>query len=131
MNLFPVVILAGGLATRLRPLTENIPKSLIEINHEPFIAHQLRLLAKNNISKVVLCVGFLGEQIEAYVKKGAHFGLEVSYVQDGHLLLGTGGAIKKALPTLGEAFFVLYGDSYLMCDYQAIQYAFMKSKKKG
>jgi MurNAc alpha-1-phosphate uridylyltransferase len=131
MNLFPVIILAGGLATRLRPLTESIPKSLIAINGEPFIAHQLRLLAKNKINKVILCVGFLGEKIEAYVKNGADFGLEVSYVQDGNPLLGTGGAIKKALPLAGNAFFVLYGDSYLMCDYQAIQHAFIHSQKKG
>lgn len=131
MSVFPVVILAGGLATRLRPLTEKIPKSLIEINGEPFIAHQLRLLAKNNIRHVVLCVGFLGEQIETFVKKGADFGLEVSYVHDGNPLLGTAGAVKQALPELGEAFFILYGDSYLMCDYQAIQKAFITSKKQG
>jgi NDP-sugar pyrophosphorylase family protein len=140
MKACPVVILAGGMATRLRPLTEKIPKSLIEINGEPFIAHQLRLLAKNKMTKVVLCIGFLGEQIEKYVKDGSAFGLEVSYVHDGASLLGTGGAIKKALsrhvlkpgtPGLGDTFFVLYGDSYLVCDYQAIQKKFIASQKKG
>ena len=127
--LFPVVILAGGLATRLRPLTETIPKALIEINGEPFIAHQLRLLRKNNITQVVLCLGFLGEQITEYVGDGSRFELNVSYVFDGPTLLGTAGAIKQALPLLKDDFFVLYGDSYLPCDYLAVQQAFIESQQ--
>src|SRR3990167_1279360 len=126
---YPVAILAGGLATRLRPITEKIPKALLEVAGEPFIAHQLRLLQKSKIEQVVLCVGFLGEQIKDFVREGHQFGLQVSYVFDGPQLLGTGGAIKQALPALGEAFFILYGDSYLPCDYLAVQTSFEKSKK--
>ena len=69
-DLYQVVILAGGLATRLRPVTETIPKSLIEINGEPFIQHQLRLLQQHGIKNVVLCVGYLGEQIEKVIEDG-------------------------------------------------------------
>lgn len=128
---FPVVILAGGLATRLRPVTETIPKSLVEINNEPFIAHQLRLLKSNGIQKVVLCIGYLGDMIMDYVSDGTKFGLSVTYSFDGPKLLGTGGAIKKALPLLEEHFFVLYGDSYLPCSYAQVQHAFIKQKKLG
>lgn len=130
-NSLSVVILAGGLATRLRPVTEKIPKSLIDINGEPFIAHQLRLLQKNGIKKVVLCVGFLGEQIESFVGDGRAFGLKVSYSYDGPRLLGTAGAIKQALPLLNESFFVMYGDSYLPCDYASIQTVFEQSGKQA
>jgi N-acetyl-alpha-D-muramate 1-phosphate uridylyltransferase len=123
-TMFPIVILAGGLATRLRPLTEKIPKALLEINGKPFIHHQLKLLHSKGIRRVVICAGFLGEMIEEYVKEGRQYGLDVRYSFDGAKLLGTGGAIKRALPLLGDAFFVLYGDSYLPCDYQAVQKAF-------
>jgi len=82
-NLYPVVIIAGGLATRLRPLTETIPKSLVDINGEPFIAHQLRQLRANDVKSVVMCLGYLGEQVVDFVGDGSRFGLEVSYVFDG------------------------------------------------
>lgn len=128
-NSFSVAILAGGLATRLHPVTMTLPKSLIPINHEPFIAHQLRLLRKNNIRHVVLCTGYLGEQIEDFVGNGDAFDLKVTYVNDGPILLGTAGAIKQALPHLTDSFFVLYGDSYLPCDYSNIQHSFIRSNK--
>jgi NDP-sugar pyrophosphorylase family protein len=127
--MFPVAILAGGLATRLHPLTETIPKALVDVNGEPFVAHQLRLLHASGIERAVLCVGHLGEVIQGYVGSGERFGLRVDFSFDGEQLLGTGGAIKHALPMLGEAFFVLYGDSYLPCDYRAIQAAFVASKR--
>ena len=126
---FPVAILAGGLATRLRPQTESVPKALIDINGEPFLAHQLRLLRALGIDKVVLCVGYLGEQIVRLVGDGSQFGLQVAYSFDGPALLGTAGAIKQALFLLDESFFVLYGDSYLECDYRAIQTAFERAGK--
>src|ERR1041385_7195439 len=122
--MLPVAILAGGLATRLRPVTEKIPKSLVEINGEPFLAHQLRLLASRGIRRVTLCVGYLGEMVEAFAGDGGRFGLEVTYSPDGPQLRGTGGAVAQALPLLGEDFFVLYGDSYLPCDYAAVERAF-------
>ena len=128
---YPVAILAGGLATRLRPITEKIPKALLSIQGEPFIYHQLRLLRKNGIREVVICAGYLGEMIEEYVGHGSSFGLQVKYIFDGPILLGTGGALKKALPLLGENFFVLYGDSYLPIDFLAVQQAFIKGQKQA
>jgi MurNAc alpha-1-phosphate uridylyltransferase len=127
--LLPVAILAGGLSTRLRPLTEKIPKSLLEVNGEPFIAHQLRLLRANGVRRVVLCVGHLGEMIRDVLKDGGAYGVEVDYSFDGASLLGTAGAVKNALPKLGDAFFVLYGDSYLVCDYAVIARSFSSSGK--
>lgn len=123
---YPVVILAGGLATRLHPITETIPKSMIPIHGEPFIAHQLRLLKKNRIERVIMCLGFLGEQIINYIGNGQQFGLDVTYTHDGPTLLGTAGAIKNALSLVNNRFFVLYGDSYLLCPFLAIQKAFDK-----
>ncbi len=124
---FTVAILAGGLATRLKPLTATMPKALVEVNGEPFIAHQLRLLRRHGIERVVCCVGYLGEMTRACIGDGARFGLEVEFSFDGPRLLGTAGAIKKALPLLGESFFVLYGDTYLLCDFRAVQRAFVES----
>lgn len=125
--MLPVAILAGGLATRLRPVTERIPKSLIEIAGEPFIAHQLRLLRREKIEHVVLCVGYLGEMIRDLIGDGRRFGMKVDYSFDGEPLLGTGGALRRALPLLGESFFVLYGDSYLDINYAPVLAAFRQS----
>src|SRR5579864_6791465 len=127
--MLPVAILAGGLATRLRPMTDKIPKALIEINGQPFIAHQLRLLAGRGIARVVLCLGYRGEMVRDYVRDGWNFGLQVNYSFDGPELRGTAGAIHQALPLLGESFFVLYGDSYLPCDYAAVEHSFTESGK--
>ena len=127
----PAAILAGGLATRLRPLTQHVPKSLLEINGRPFIAHQLELLRACGITRVVICAGFLGEQIVRYVQDGQAFGIDVRYSFDGDRLLGTGGALRRALPHLGPEFFVLYGDSYLPCNYAAVFQAFRKSSGPG
>lgn len=123
----PVAILAGGLAKRLRPLTGRMPKSLIEVAGRPFIIHQLNLLRRKGLKEVVLCVGYLGEQIQKVVGDGALWGVRVKYVFDGPKLLGTGGALRHALPELGDAFFVMYGDSYLDCDYVAIERFFRRS----
>jgi NDP-sugar pyrophosphorylase family protein len=127
--LLPVAILAGGLATRLRPVTEKVPKSLLELNGEPFIFHQLRLLKTHGVQRVVLCVGHLGEMIRQVVHEGQEFGVKVEYSFDGARLLGTAGAIKNALPTLGDSFLVLYGDSYLVCDYAAVAREFQRAGK--
>jgi NDP-sugar pyrophosphorylase family protein len=130
-KMLPVVILAGGLGTRIRQFGENVPKALLDINGEPFLGHQLRLLHKNGIRHVVLCIGHLAEQIETYTGDGSRFGMKVEYSYDGTVLLGTGGAIRKALPKLEDAFFVLYGDSYLTCDFAAVQNAFQQSGKEA
>ncbi len=127
----PVAILAGGLATRLRPITEKIPKSLVSVAGEPFLAHQLRLLHSRGVRKAVLCVGYLGEMIEKEVGDGAAFGIELGYSFDGPKLLGTGGALRQALPLLGDEFFVLYGDSYLPIDYAAVLETYRASGQPG
>lgn len=127
--MLPVAILAGGLATRLRPLTEKMPKALIAIAGEPFIVRQLKLLKRKGVERVVLCVGYRGEMIREVVGDGRKSGLRVDYSCDWPDLLGTGGALKKALPLTGGEFFVLYGDSYLDCDYGAVQETFRKSGK--
>jgi NDP-sugar pyrophosphorylase family protein len=108
-----VAILAGGLATRLGALSAKVPKSMMEVGGAPFIAHQLRGLAREEFRDVVICTGHLGEQIEGFVGDGSAFGCRVRYSFDGEQLLGTGGALRKALPLLGEGFLVMYGDSYL------------------
>ena len=127
----PVALLAGGMATRLRPITEKIPKLLVEVAGEPFFSHQLRLLKKNGLTKIVLCVGYLGDMIVEQYGDGSKWGVEIQYSFDGEKLLGTGGAIIRALPKLGDAFYVLYGDSYLPVDYQAVGRAFLESGKLG
>ena len=128
---WPVAILAGGLATRLRPMTEKIPKSLIEIAGQPFLAHQLHLLQSAGVRKIVLCVGYRGEMIEQEFQDGSRSGLKLSYSYDGPELLGTGGALKKALPLLAKNFLVLYGDSYLPIEYAEPARAFLASEKLG
>ena len=127
----PVAILAGGLATRLRPITSQVPKLLVEVAGEPFFSHQLRLLKQHGLTKIVLCVGHLGEMIVEQYGDGAKWGVQIDYSFDGEKLLGTGGALVRALPKLGEAFYVLYGDSYLPIDYQAVGRSFLSSGKLG
>jgi NDP-sugar pyrophosphorylase family protein len=129
--MLPLAILAGGLAKRLRPLTETLPKALVPVRGEPFIAHQLRLVRARGVKRVVLCVGYLGGMIREFVGDGRAFGLEVEYSWDGAQPLGTAGAVRAALPLLGESFFLMYGDSYLPCDYRAAGRAFRKAGKQG
>lgn len=127
--ILPVAILTGGLATRLRPITEKIPKALVDVAGKPFVVRQLEYLKQQGIIRVVLCVGHLGEQLEAVVGDGSAFGLDVRYSWDGQRLLGTGGALRQALPLLGEKFFVFYGDSYLPIDFPAVEREFLASGK--
>jgi NDP-sugar pyrophosphorylase family protein len=126
-----VAILCGGRGTRLGSITERIPKSLVEVAGEPFIFHQLRLLRDQGFKDVVLCIGHLGDMIRATVAKGKGLGMRVEYSEDGPLPLKTGGAVKKAIPLLGDNFMVIYGDSYLPIDYEPIIDAFIESKKHG
>src|SRR5687767_7245538 len=127
----PVAILAGGLATRLRPITEKIPKLLVEVAGEPFFSHQIRLLKQAGLTRLVLCVGYLGEKIVELYGDGSKWGVTIDYAFDGPKLLGTGGALIAALPKLGDAFYVLYGDSYLPIDYHAVGDFFLRSGKLG
>jgi len=128
--MLPVIILAGGLAKRMRPLTENIPKALLPVNGKPFIDLQLELLNKNGINRIVLCLGYLGEQIEQYVNS-TDYGMDMVFSYDGVNPLGTGGAVKKAAEITGKAFFVLYGDSYLDINYADVQQVWENSGKSA
>jgi NDP-sugar pyrophosphorylase family protein len=127
----PVALLAGGLATRLRPLTEKVPKVLIPVAGQPFLAHQLRLLRDQGIRRVVLCLGHLGEMVVKEFGDGRDWGIQLDYSFDGPKLLGTGGALRQALPKLGEEFFVLYGDSYLTVPFAPIAECFHRSGQRG
>ena len=127
--MFTVAILAGGLATRLRPITETIPKALVDVAGKPFIVRQLNYLREQGIRQVVLCIGYLGDMVREVVGSGENFGLEVNYSEDGPNLLGTGGALSKAIPYLGDDFFVLYGDSFLPVDFSAVQEAYKTCKQ--
>src|ERR1035441_2410300 len=129
--MLPIAILAGGLATRLRPITETLPKALIEVAGEPFLAHQLRLLRRPGFERVVLGGGHLRAKNGGVAGDGRAFGLHVEYAFDGPQLLGTAGALRRALPLLGDAFAVIYGDSYLPCDCRAALAAFSESGKLG
>ena len=129
--MLPVAILAGGLATRLRPATDHLPKALIDVNGRPFIAWQLEALRDQGASHVIICVGHRGEDIRRIVGGGYDFGLHVDWAFDGPTLLGTAGAIRCALPLLGGPFFVLYGDCYLPIDWCPVQEAFLASGKPG
>jgi N-acetyl-alpha-D-muramate 1-phosphate uridylyltransferase len=125
------VILAGGLAKRLGDLTKATPKALIDVAGKPFLWHQLQLLRKNRVEGAILLVGHLGEQIQDQFGDGSIAGLPLEYSYDGPVLLGTGGAIRRALRLLPERFFVLYGDSYLPCDYRAVEDTFLRSGCEG
>ena len=126
--MFPVVILAGGLATRLGKLTEKIPKSLIQINSNPFVYWQLKLLKESEFSEVYLLVSHFGNQILDFIGDGSKFDLKVNYIFDGEVSLGTGGAILKNLSKLPEKFFLLYGDSYLDIDYLKMEKHFLQEE---
>ncbi len=119
------------MATRLKPVTEKIPKSLLEVGGKPFILHQIDLLKNNKISKVVICASHLGDHIKEYLDDQSIRDIGIEYSFDGDKLLGTGGAIKKTLGLLGENFFVMYGDSYLNTDFQKINEYFFSEKKSG
>ena len=123
----PLALLAGGLATRLGSLTARVPKSLLHVAGEPFIAHQLRFLAAQGVRIIIICCGHFGEQIEGFVSDGGQFGCRVRYSYDGPKPLGTGGAIRKALPLLGPCFWVMYGDSYLTAPFAPVLHAFRTS----
>jgi len=106
-----MVILCGGLATRLGIIAKEIPKSMIDINGKPFLQHQIELLKKHDFDEIILCIGHLGEQIKNYFGDGTKFGINIKYSKDNQL--GVIGAIKNAEPLLRDNFFMMYGDSYL------------------
>lgn len=126
-----VAILAGGLATRLFPFTERIPKSLVEVGGRPFAEHQIELLKRHGVTEIVFLVGHLGEMVRDELGDGSRWGVSIAYAFDGARPLGTGGALRAAVTMLSDPFFVLYGDSYLDCDYAAVAEQFARSGKRG
>jgi N-acetyl-alpha-D-muramate 1-phosphate uridylyltransferase len=126
-----VAILAGGLATRLRPITETIPKAMVPILGKPFLEYQIEFLKKNGVTDLVLCVGYLSEQIEQYFGDGRTRGVSIRYVRDGKTLLGTAGALKRAESQLNDSFFVMYGDSYVFLDFKELYARFRQSNKRA
>ena len=123
-----VAILAGGLATRLGRLTNGQPKSMVPISGKPFLQYQLDLLRRSGVADVVLCIGYLGEQIESYFGDGNKFGVNIKYSREDKLL-GTAGALKNARDLLNDIFFTIYGDSYLFLDFAACM-SYFKSQGK-
>jgi NDP-sugar pyrophosphorylase family protein len=126
--MFPLAILSGGYATRLGSLTADTPKCLVEVNGRPFVDWQLELLIENGYSDFLFCVSHKAEAVQDYLGDGSKRGINIQYSVDGQTQLGTGGAVQKALPKLGEIFGVLYGDSYLPINYSAIEQEFLSSE---
>jgi len=125
------VILAGGLATRMRPLTETLPKALIRVAGRPFIDYQLDWMAKVGVSKVLLSVGYRGEMLCEHVGDGSRWGLPVEVVNEGAELRGTGGALRLAFDegALDESFLLTYGDSFLPIDFGEVWRAFLSARQ--
>jgi NDP-sugar pyrophosphorylase family protein len=123
------LILAGGLATRMRPITETIPKAMIPAGGKPFVDHQLAWLAAHGVTDVVMSIGYLGGAIREHVGDGAALGLRVRYVDEGTKLRGTAGAVRLAYDegVLEPRFLVTYGDSFLPIDFAAVWRAFEAS----
>src|SRR4051812_26131089 len=111
------VILAGGLATRMRPRTLTSPKFLLPVAGRPFGAWVLERLSSCGYSRALLLIAHLGDQIRATIGDGKAFGIDVRYSDEGDQLLGTAGAIRRASSELAPEFLVTYGDSYLPFDY--------------
>jgi N-acetyl-alpha-D-muramate 1-phosphate uridylyltransferase len=121
------VILAGGRGTRLGPLTEDLPKALVDVAGRPFLEYQLELLRTGGVSEIVLCIGYLGSVVERTIGDGSRLGLSIRYSYDGPKPLGTAGAVRNALPMLGESFLVTYGDTLLTVDHSAVARAHASS----
>ena len=126
-----VVILSGGLATRLRPLTETVPKSLVEIEGRPFLEYQIGFVKKGGVRDIVLCAGYRGEKIEKYFGNGKQIGVDIKYSYEREKLLGMAGALKNAEDLLEDKFFVMNGDSYLFLDFGAVMSYFEEKGKTG
>jgi NDP-sugar pyrophosphorylase family protein len=125
------VVLAGGLGTRMRPATEAVPKALVRVLGKPFADWQLEHLAAQGVERLIYSVGYRGDMLRAHVGDGSGFGLKVTWVDEGERLRGTGGAIRLALDegALEDAFFVLYGDSYLTVVMSEVEVAWRDSKQ--
>ena len=129
--MLPIAILAGGFATRLGSLVERTPKCLLEVNGKPFVDWQLDLLVKNGYSDFLFCLSHQSELVRKHLGDGENLGINIEYSMDGETQLGTGGAIKRALPLLGDSFGVIYGDSYLPIQYSEVEEEFLNSNSQA
>jgi NDP-sugar pyrophosphorylase family protein len=125
------VVLAGGLGTRLYPLTHDIPKAMVPVLGKPFVEHLIALLSAGGVDEFVFCVGHLARAIEDCLGDGSRFGVKIRYSDEGKTLLDTAGAIRHALPLLAEEFFVTFGDSYLVLPYRKIWEDFVASEREA
>lgn len=126
-----LVILCGGLATRLGLLAKKIPKSMILVDGKPFLEYQIEYAKQFGINDIVLCVGHISNYIENYFDDGHAFGVSIRYSYDGDKLLGPIGALKRASSYLDDVFFSLYGDSFVFVDYKNMYDVFFKKNKIG
>jgi NDP-sugar pyrophosphorylase family protein len=126
-----VAVLAGGLGTRLRPITDRLPKCMTPVGDKPFLYYLLQLFKEKGTDEVILCTGYLGEQIEEYFGNGKNMGLRLLYSRENGCLLGTGGALKLAEPILHDSLLVVNGDTYLNIDYKTIYEDFNMSKAQA
>lgn len=126
-----VAVLMGGLGTRLGDYTRDCPKPLLEIQGKPFFAYQLDLMRQAGFERFVFCLGHQAEQIEAYFGDGSRFGVQIVYSYDGEALLGTGGAVRKALPLLEEDFLLIYGDSFMDINYFEVVVRYWQGLRAG
>ena len=127
MKVFPVVILAGGLGTRLGDISKKVPKSMVLLDKKPFLHYQLKYLNLQGVKRVIICSGYLGEQIEEFFGNGAKYNLEIIYSPEGDQKLGTGGALLNAKNLLPDYFFLMYGDSFLPINFQDVQSFFLQN----
>jgi N-acetyl-alpha-D-muramate 1-phosphate uridylyltransferase len=125
------IILAGGLGTRLRPISETIPKALVPVAGRPFIEYQIELFHSHGVRDLIVCIGHLGHLIEEYLGDGRRFDVSIRYGYERDRLLGTAGAIKNVEPLLEDAFLVQYGDSYLLVDYRKVMTYFLQHDVPG
>lgn len=125
------VILAGGLGTRLRPLTEEIPKVMVSVNGKPFLLYLLKLLRSQGISDVVLCIGYRAQQVKDYFGNGESLEVNIRYSEEKEELLGTAGALKQAQSLLGDYFLAINGDTYIPIDYREVEKSFLRRAQKA
>lgn len=126
-----VVVLMGGLGTRLKDYTKTCPKSLVDVNGKPFFEYQLDLLCAWGFKKYLFLIGYKADMIEEYFKDGSDRGVSIEYCYDGKELLGTGGAVRRAYDKLEDDFILIYGDSFMDIDYAETVYRYTKGKSNG
>ena len=124
------VILAGGLGTRLRPITEKTPKPMVEVGGRPFLEYIIHHLEQQGFRRLLLLIGYLGEHVEAHFGDGREWGVRIDYCRE-MTPLGTGGALRNALGHLAEEFLLLYGDSYLPIDYRRVVKVFRSTRSSA